>query len=121
MFALALLCGAVAGCATKRLPDKQPVGDAMLKLVTEVRAYLPQAMHDQLASGGFAVYDATELVVLEPKSQHGKIIRIFHEGDVPEASPWRKVGQKLGMLVRESALGPGTQIFSGAVEGLTPL
>ncbi len=93
----------------------------MLELTAEVRRFIPQAMHDQLAGGGYAVYDATELVVMDPEGQKGRTLRIYHDHEIPATSPWREVGRRLRLRLPESMLAPGVQVFSGAVQGLTPL
>ena len=91
----------------------------MLQLTAEVRKFIPEAMHDNLGAQGFAVYDATELAVIEPADYQGRTVRIFHQPDLPADSPWRRIGQRLRMRLPKTMLDPGKQI-SGAVQDLQP-
>ena len=90
----------------------------MLQLTVQVRSFIPQAMRDDSEAQSFAVYDGTQLVVLEPKTHAGRVFCIYHEGEVPAQSPWRRVNQRLRMRLPESLLEPGNQIFAGAVQDL---
>jgi hypothetical protein len=97
----------------------------MARLTVEVRKFVPQAMHDNFGPGETAVYDATDLLVIDPPETRGRILRVFHEHEhdreVPADSPWRRVGQRLRMRLPRAMLAPGIQIFSGAVRDLEPI
>jgi hypothetical protein len=107
-------------CKSGTLPPEKTVGGEMLQLTAEVRKFIPQALHDNFGPQGFAVYDATELAVIEPADYQGRTIRIFHQPDLPADSPWRRIGQRLRMRLPKTMLEPGKQIFSGAVQDLQP-
>jgi hypothetical protein len=115
-----LVCGFTCGTSSTLSHDK-PAGGDMLDITAEVRRFVPQAMHDNSGPQGFAVYDATELVVLEPAGRRGTTLRIFHQAEQPADSPWRRIGQRLRMRLAKTSLEPGNQIFEGAVQDLKTL
>jgi hypothetical protein len=108
-------------CKSGTLPPEKTVGGEMLQLTADVRNFIPQAMHDNFGPQGFAVYDATELAVIEPAGYQGRTLRIFHQVELPEVSPWRRIGQRLRIRLPRTMLDPGKQIFSGAVQDLQAL
>jgi hypothetical protein len=77
--------------------------------------YLQNAMHDQLAGGGFASYDATVLRVSTPPGLRGRELTIFHERRPAPESPWRAADRALSFTVREDLLADETTLFDGAL------
>ena len=116
----AIACGLACGTSTT-LPRDRPVAGETLALTAEIRAFVPQAMHDNAGPEGAAVYDASELVVIEPAERRGTALRVYHDAGLPADSPWRRVGQRLRMRLPKTMLEPGNQIFAGAVRDLQML
>jgi hypothetical protein len=88
--------------------DKIPVHATVLE-------FKPNAVHDSYEGGGFATFHLTRLRLTAPESLAGRELRVLHDRDVPEGSPWRTPDADLCFLAREADLTSRRQLFAGAL------
>ena len=72
----------------------------IIEIETEVTKFLQNTMHDDFENGEFASYHASILKILSPIDLKNKKITIYHDSDLDQNSPWRKLNQKLKFSVK---------------------
>jgi hypothetical protein len=93
-----------------------------VEVMAVLLTYIPSAMQDHFDDGGFTSYDATQLRILAPGQFAGIELTIYHDGEVPRNSLWRKIGDGLKFEIdeddlRDCFMGKIT-LFGGAVTNL---
>lgn len=78
--------------------------------------YIQNAMHDNLDGGAFVSYDASEILILEPKSLKGEIKMVYHPLNKQISDLWKKKDTKLSFLIKEIILNNNYLIMSTGLE-----
>ena len=86
-----------------------------------IEDFTKEAMTDHYDSGAFVSFDATGLLIESPGKFAGQHLMIFHDEELPEASPWRETGRRLRFEIRESQLTGEDIVFTGAAGELQVL
>jgi hypothetical protein len=120
VLAIGLAGGGVLGCGGRIVDNHDNARRTMREVTAEVQGFIPEAMHDNFGAEGFALYDATALLVLEPRELRGRILHVYHQGEAPD-SPWRRPGQRLQFRIAESQLAPNTPVFTGGLADVKAL
>lgn len=86
-----------------------------IELKAFIESYVPNAMTDHFDDGPPVTFDATVIKVISPQAERDRSLTILHDHAEPEASLWRKQGQKVILQIDSDAITGNQQIFSGAV------
>ncbi|MEX2683302.1 MAG: hypothetical protein Q6373_017130 [Candidatus Sigynarchaeota archaeon] len=64
-------------------------------IVAIVKKYLPGNVHMDYEDGTFEWFDTTELCIEEPARIANLRLSVDHDHQLPDTSPWRKIGARL--------------------------
>jgi hypothetical protein len=75
-------------------------------------------MRHHFQDGSFRFYDATLLVILEPKNLQGRKLAIYHDKNERIDDVWRQVNSILEFKISQKLLSKMDALFTGALKEL---
>jgi hypothetical protein len=84
----------------------------LINLEVKIMKFVPNAMHDQMDNGGFANYDASEVIVILPNHMKNEKLIIFHPLHNDLSEKWKDVGRIIKFKIAEFLIIQGYNILS---------
>ena len=87
-------------------------------ILATIASYRPNAMNEDYADGAFASYDAVTLDITAPARLAGRQLVLYAPAPVPDAAPWRSVGQAIRFSLLVPLPGNDEFVFTGAAQAV---